>query len=405
MMAEERQIYDRNTLYEEVWAEAMQVVAKRYGVSGVALAKACRRMGVPVPGRGYWAKLRAGGAEAKPPLPPLEPGQPEQAVIHRMSPPPAPPEWAQEVDQAAPIETDGPIVVPPTLENPHKLVVLASRYLAKAHPSAGLLSVSHKSCLDIRVATESVDRALRIFDALIKATEAMGLKVEVVVVEEAESPDPRGYRYSERTPQPPARVTRVVVDDEPIEFCLAEETRRVEVPQLKSPRKGEPMWEPRVYKYQPTGELMLQLTNTSGLGVRSKWQDGKRQRLEDCLPDFIGNLSRVALAFKLRRQAEEERARAAREAEIRRWEEDRLREEQEERRRQEGRRAECLEAEVSRWRRAQDIRDYVQAAILALGAADLEGISDEAQREHLRWAMAYAEKLDPLRPAGDPRGR
>ncbi|MCZ7662706.1 MAG: hypothetical protein M5U22_07115 [Thermoleophilia bacterium] len=201
-MAEERQIYDRNLLYEEVWAEPIQVVAKRYGVSDVALGKTCRRMGVPLPGRGYWARLRAGRAEAKPPLPPLKPGQPQQALVHRMPPPPTPPEWAEEAGQAAPLETSEPIVVPASLENPHKLVVLASRYLAKAHPSGGLLLLARKACLDIRVSSGSVDRALRIFDAVIKTLEGVGLKVEVAVVEEAETPHPRDYRDSERRPQP-----------------------------------------------------------------------------------------------------------------------------------------------------------------------------------------------------------
>ncbi|MCZ7662704.1 MAG: hypothetical protein M5U22_07105 [Thermoleophilia bacterium] len=138
--------------------------------------------------------------------------------------------------------------------------------------------------------------------------------------------------------------------------------------------------------------------------MRAKWQDGKKQRLEECLPDFVGNLSRVALAFKLRRRAEEERAQGAREAELRRREEAKLRAEQEERRRQEARRGECLEAEVSRWRRAGDIRDYVQAAIHTLGGGDLESISDAAIREHLRWALAYAESLDPLGRAEEPPG-
>lgn len=396
IMAEKPSVYDRDTLYEEVWAEPMQVVAKRYGVSDVALAKTCRRMGVPVPGRGHWAKLKAGRAEPRPLLPALEAGQYAHAFIHRQQRP-EPPEWVEEANQAAPVETAEPVVVSPTLENPHRLVVLASRYLAKAHPSGGLVSTSGKSCLDIRVALESVDRALRIFDALIKALEPAGLRVEVAVVEEAEPANPRDYRWLERTPHPPAHVTRVICDGESIEFCLCEETRRVEVPRPQSSRKGEYVWEPRVYEYQPTGELMLQLTNTTGLGVRSKWQDGKRQHLEDCLGDFVGNLSRVSLAFKLRRKAEEERARAAREAERRRLEESIRRQEAEERRRQEQRRGEQLEAEVQQWRRAQDIRDYVQAALKMLERTDPNNESSQVLRERLRWALEYADTLDPLK--------
>jgi hypothetical protein len=43
---------------------------------------------------------------------------------------------------------------------------------------------------------------------------------------------------------------------------------------------------------EPTGQLALTLTSLeSGLGVRAIWKDGKRQRLEDCLEEFVASLS------------------------------------------------------------------------------------------------------------------
>jgi hypothetical protein len=63
--------YDRGELYEKVWAQPIQNLAKEYRVSNVALAKACKRRSVPVPGRGYWAKKAAGKpVPNRPPLPP-----------------------------------------------------------------------------------------------------------------------------------------------------------------------------------------------------------------------------------------------------------------------------------------------------------------------------------------------
>src|ERR1700737_5046631 len=50
----------REELHQAVWSEPMRKVAKRFGVSDVALAKRCRRMAIPLPGRGYWAKKAAG---------------------------------------------------------------------------------------------------------------------------------------------------------------------------------------------------------------------------------------------------------------------------------------------------------------------------------------------------------
>lgn len=62
-------IYDRKKLYQEVWKEPVSIVAKRYGVTDVALAKNCRKLNVPLPPRGYWAKIQAGAKLKKIPLP------------------------------------------------------------------------------------------------------------------------------------------------------------------------------------------------------------------------------------------------------------------------------------------------------------------------------------------------
>ena len=61
--------YERAKLYQEVWIEAVTTVAKRYGISDVALRKICRKLAVPLPPLGYWAKLAAGKKLLTPPLP------------------------------------------------------------------------------------------------------------------------------------------------------------------------------------------------------------------------------------------------------------------------------------------------------------------------------------------------
>ena len=67
------QQYDREELYRKVWEQPLLKVAEEYGVSAVALGKTCRKLSVPVPGRGHWAKLTHGHAGVKrPPLPKLD---------------------------------------------------------------------------------------------------------------------------------------------------------------------------------------------------------------------------------------------------------------------------------------------------------------------------------------------
>src|ERR1700682_1141447 len=59
----------REKLFEEVWAEPMTTVAKRYGVSSSYLARVCERLNVPRPARGYWTRLQVGQSPSRPELP------------------------------------------------------------------------------------------------------------------------------------------------------------------------------------------------------------------------------------------------------------------------------------------------------------------------------------------------
>lgn len=59
----------RQQLYDLVWSEPMKTVASRFGISDVAFAKTCRSHNIPIPPRGYRAKLQAGQKVSRP-LPP-----------------------------------------------------------------------------------------------------------------------------------------------------------------------------------------------------------------------------------------------------------------------------------------------------------------------------------------------
>ncbi len=59
----------RQELYDLVWSEPVHKLAPRLDVSGPGLAKICRRYDIPVPERGYWARLDAGKPVDKRPLP------------------------------------------------------------------------------------------------------------------------------------------------------------------------------------------------------------------------------------------------------------------------------------------------------------------------------------------------
>ena len=71
-------VYKRSDLYTEVWREPVRSIAEKYGISDVALAQICRKLDVPLPGRGYWARKAAGQDVPKTPLPPLKRGLAER---------------------------------------------------------------------------------------------------------------------------------------------------------------------------------------------------------------------------------------------------------------------------------------------------------------------------------------
>ena len=60
---------ERQKLFAMVWERPAEEVAKELGVSGVALGKLCRRLQVPKPPRGYWARVASGQTPRRPPLP------------------------------------------------------------------------------------------------------------------------------------------------------------------------------------------------------------------------------------------------------------------------------------------------------------------------------------------------
>jgi hypothetical protein len=73
----------RAELYELVWRTPMSRLAAEFGVSDVALAKTCRRLSVPRPGRGYWAQIAVGREVKRPALGKPPSGTREWAIVER----------------------------------------------------------------------------------------------------------------------------------------------------------------------------------------------------------------------------------------------------------------------------------------------------------------------------------
>lgn len=166
----------REALYEEVWRAPMTIVAPRYGLSDVGLMKICKKLRIPLPGRGYWAKLKAGRPTRTLPLPPLAAGA--------RTPPGPIPLSEQEAALRAQVQDallqtrqcQPAIGVPSELVDPHPLVRAAAARLRQRdgwdHPAG--VRTAPKEVLDIQVTKSCLDRALRLMDTLLKALEPSG---------------------------------------------------------------------------------------------------------------------------------------------------------------------------------------------------------------------------------------
>jgi len=378
----------REELYEQVWSKPVTHLAKSFGLSDAGLAKICRDLNIPKPGRGYWWKLEMGIPVERTPLPGLEDGEKMQVHLNPAAKPTRPPKQLTETEQKVADERkeENRIWVSDRLDSPHSLVEQTQRSLANAKTDdEGRVRSKAKGCLDVCVAPESVDRAMRIMDALIKALELRGYAISVDKKE---------------------GKTWVTVNEERISFSLAELTdRRVKelTPTQKLDRKkNERLFEllySKEYERIPNDRFTLEIDDYSG-SLRRRWSDSSSRRVEDVLNRFVTSLIRISEDIKNSRIEAKERQRI--------WEEqaperERLRKEAEERRieevqrhRQEKCRAKWLESKLPYWHHAQELRAFI-ASVRALAIQRHGEIHEGSEiAKWLAWAERYASSIDPL---------
>ncbi len=177
--------YDREELYLKVWEQPMLKVAEEYGISSVALGKVCRKLAVPVPGRGYWAKLAHGHAvPKKPPLPKLEKvphvyrsqlAEQKRANVHD----PNDPELAA-IDL---LLSSGALCPPPFDPSTSQHVLIrrtANRLRSESRKDEhGILLPREPGGLDVRVTAAALERALQVMAQVLAVLEIQGARVEV----------------------------------------------------------------------------------------------------------------------------------------------------------------------------------------------------------------------------------
>lgn len=177
-MRDTEKAIDRETLYNEVWTEPITMVAPRYGLSDVGLAKICRSLSIPLPGRGYWAKLKSGAVIKRPPLPKLKPGQNGTTGLVKLPAEQAALREATRKSAAAVRKEVIPLPSPDEGSSPHPLILAASKRLRQRDgwSDKTLLRSAPSEVLHLSVTRNALDRALSVADALLKALEKYGFE-------------------------------------------------------------------------------------------------------------------------------------------------------------------------------------------------------------------------------------
>lgn len=355
----------REELYNLVWQIPMTRLATQFGISNVALGKLCRRRNIPTPGRGYWARLAAGGKQARPPLPnvkgfvpPLDLTRDSDAVARAQQP----------NEERPPL----PLVhVPDTLENATEVVRRVAKLLAKAPVDQHeRLIVGNFLC----ATAFTHRRALLVLDGLVRTFEQRGHKVVV-----------SGKRR--------AATLDVCIAGERVGLSITELLGRVEHKATPEEQeriaKGQARRIPK-YDQHPCDRLSVEVYD--GEARYECWSDTEKGRLERKLGHVVMAVEAIPVR-RAERRAEDERRQAESEARQRREAEERAREGRQQRLREYHQLiTDDLERMAAAWAHAKQVRDFLDA----YAAAVPDGQRDDVARAWLAAARRYAGLIDPL---------
>lgn len=222
-----------------------------------------------------------------------------------------------------------------------------------------------RGALDIRVAPNSLDRALNIMDSIFKKLEEKGA---VVTIKE------KDYKS----------IMCVMISGETLAIDMYEKINII--------KRGQDQHGFNRYDYIPNGTLVLRIKDAP-YGARSEWKDGQEKRLEARIDSFINGLSLAAEKQKANK--------LKREKEAREWEEKAVKAEEEKIiRQQEQALLDALEKEAMDWHKSKIIRSYIEAVATA-HIQKYGKIEPGSEFDKWRtWANEQASRLDPLSKIG-----
>jgi hypothetical protein len=364
------EIWNREELYEEVWSQPLVKVAPKYGISAVAIGKVCRKLQIPLPGRGYWVRKQFGKVMNRIPLPEGK----DVPVVERLRfPTSQSSNLGKSIPEEVPTDPDflrivsvesREIALDPKGER-HKLVTGSEKVLKRTRPDEkGLLTPRYdEDCLDVCVSPAAVERTLIFLNAVILCLEREGFPVTVEKGRRGTSAQIFGYR---------------------VPFAIVEKLRQKSRRQVQ-----EYSWTRTVVDYEPTGTLEF---HVGDYAYGHKFRDRKKQTLEKQLSDCVGALLREghSQSISAKNAAKQKLIAQAKE---------RVRAELAQRIADEEKKVRDLDRWVSNWIRAQQMRDFIVALenVWTREGHDLSTETEKGQR--ITWMKHQADRLDPMLPS------
>ena len=275
----------------------MTTVAKRYGISDVALRKQCRKLDIPLPKRSYGAKAQAGHRVEVPPLPKSE-GPDKNVVVvsnpHRtaLSDSKATNKllFLPEEEREAVQRYCAGLIVPSEPLKFHGLVADTIQY-HRARKESTKPPVNR--VINVNVSDAQKERVYIFSSTIFVAFEHLGYSVAIEA--------PRSEQYYRYRHHIADNELHVGLGEDGVEIRIKEQRRRVEHKSAANDRYHGPS-----YGYEHTGELRFAIE--SYYAPRKNWRDTKTKKIEDQVGEIvIGVMEAIEVEKNLRLKREAER--------------------------------------------------------------------------------------------------
>lgn len=280
-------------LHHQLWQKSMSAIAKDWNISAQSIRKACDKFNIPRPQSGHWTLVSLGKAPIKISLPKNVDESLMITIKKRIKA-----KISKSVAKPNTIGVKQKLAVAKRVTKLHPLSVLAKQHYKKPMFEHDKLMVSpwQIETYQFAVSPEKFDRALKIFDALVKYFDKQGWKFEIT------------DNFTRRS-----KINAVVIDGKTVTFKLREKTKQT--PRTLNKKEEADKAAGRYVYYEkllmPIGMFHLTIEEYVDGNCKTAFIDKPCKPIEEHLDEFVDSLVAVTKYMKQRdiKRANEEEER------------------------------------------------------------------------------------------------